>query len=85
MGKRAPAPQSLRAGSGSASLGPTRHEQAADPGDIGGAGAAGEQAVVTDAVEAVWQYVEQEAADELVRRERLLLIHSLPFAPARAR
>ena len=40
---------------------------------------------MTDAVEAVWQYVEQEAADELVRRERLLLIHSLPFAPARAR
>ena len=29
---------------------------------------AGEQAVVTDAVEAAWQDVEQEAADELVRR-----------------
>ena len=30
----------------------------------------GEQAVVADAVEAMWQDMEQEAADELVRRER---------------
>ena len=43
-----------------------RHvEQAARLGDVVGAGAAGEQAVVTDAVEAVRQDVDQEAADEL--------------------
>jgi hypothetical protein len=30
-----------------------RAEQAPDPGDVGGPGAAGEQAVVADAVEAV--------------------------------
>ena len=33
--------------------------------DVVGAGAAGEQAVVTDAVEAVWQDMDQESADEL--------------------
>ena len=43
-----------------------RGEQAAKPGNVGGAGATGEQAVVADAVEAVWQDMEQEAADELV-------------------
>src|SRR5438046_2958178 len=48
----------------------SRAEQAPDPGDVGGPGAAGEQAVVADAVEAVGQHVEQEAADELVGRER---------------
>jgi hypothetical protein len=31
---------------------------------------AGEQAVVADAVEAMWQDMEQEAPNELVRRER---------------
>ena len=36
--------------------------------DVLGARAAGEQAVVADAVEALRQHVEQEAADELVRR-----------------
>src|SRR5215218_2382050 len=46
-----------------------RAEQAPDPGDVGGPGAAGEQAVVADAVEAVRQHVKQEAADELVGRE----------------
>src|SRR3954466_2857834 len=45
-------------------------EQAPDPGDVGGPLVAGEQAVVADAVEAVGQDVQQEAADELVRRER---------------
>src|SRR3954447_23736254 len=44
-------------------------EQDPDPGDVGGPGAAGEQAVVADAVEAVKQDVKQEAADELVGRE----------------
>src|SRR3954468_20636439 len=46
-----------------------RGEQDPDPGDVGGPGAAGEQAVVADAVEAVRQDVKQEAADELVGRE----------------
>ena len=36
-------------------------------GDVGGPGAAGEQAVVADAVEAVGEHVEQEAADDLPR------------------
>ena len=34
--------------------------------DIGAAGGFGEQAVVADAVEALRQYVKEEAADELV-------------------
>src|ERR1700693_5733679 len=38
--------------------------------DVGAARAAGEQAIVTDAVEAVGQHVAEEAADELGRRER---------------
>src|SRR5271166_967899 len=37
---------------------------------IGFSCGAGEQAVMTDAVEALWQNMEQEAADELLRRER---------------
>ena len=36
--------------------------------DIGLAGGAGEQPVVTDTVEALWQDVEQEAPNELVGR-----------------
>ena len=40
-------------------------EQFAGSGDVVGAGAAGEQAVVADAVEAVWQDMDQESADEL--------------------
>ena len=41
-----------------------RHvEQAAGSGNVVGAGAAGEQSVVADAVEAVRQDVDQEAAD----------------------
>src|SRR4051794_4641901 len=45
-------------------------EQVPDPGDVDGPRSAGEEAVVADAVEAVGQDVKQEAADELVRRER---------------
>jgi len=41
-------------------------EQPADTSNILGAGRAGQQAVVTDAVKALWQHVHQEAADELV-------------------
>ena len=40
-------------------------EQAAHPGDVVGARATGEQAIVADAVEALRQDVDQEAADEL--------------------
>ena len=54
-------------------------EQLARAGDVVGAGAAGEQAVVADAVEALRQDVDQEAADELVGGERhdLLAIATL--------
>ena len=45
-----------------------RSEQLPGTRDIGFAAGAGEEAVVTDAVEALRQNVEQEAADEFVRR-----------------
>lgn len=45
-------------------------EQSPDDGEPGPADAVGEEAVMADAVEAVGQAVEQEAADELVRRQR---------------
>ena len=45
-------------------------EQLAGAGDVLGAPAVGEQAVVADAVEAVGQDVDEEAADELVARQR---------------
>ena len=38
--------------------------------DVVGARAFGEQAVVADAVQAFWQHVDEEAADELVCAER---------------
>ena len=52
-------------------------EQLADTCDIAGAGLAGEEAVVADAVEARWQDMHQEAADELVGIERHQLVVSL--------
>ena len=45
-------------------------EQLTDACNIPGAGWAGQQAVVTDAMEALRQHVHQEAADELVGIER---------------
>jgi hypothetical protein len=51
-------------------------EQVARPRDVGGTAAAGEQPVVADAMEALRQHVHQEAADELVRRQR----HGFPAA-----
>jgi hypothetical protein len=55
-------------------------EQLADTCDIAGTGLAREEAVVADAVEARWQDVHQEAADELVGIERHDLVVSLgPF------
>src|SRR6478609_4639013 len=49
-------------------------EQLTGAGDIVGTRAFGEQAVVADAVEAFWQHVDEEAADELVGGERHLLV-----------
>src|SRR5260370_32573303 len=51
-------------------------EQFADTCDIAGAGLAGEEAVVADAVEARWQDMHQEAADKLVGIERHHLVVS---------
>jgi hypothetical protein len=48
---------------------PPHVEQTARPGDVVGARAAGEQAVVADAVEATRQDVDQESADELAGGE----------------
>lgn len=44
------------------------------------AGSAGKQAVVADAVEALWQDVEQEATDELLgdQRHHLLAVSAIP-------
>jgi hypothetical protein len=47
-----------------------RREQGADTGNVASTCWAGQQAVVTDAVEALWQHMHQEAADELVSIER---------------
>ena len=49
-------------------------EQLAGMRDVVGSGGAGEQAVVADAVEALWQHVHQEPADELVGSERHRLV-----------
>jgi hypothetical protein len=50
-----------------------RAEQFAQLRDIGGAACIGEETVMADAVKTLWQDMEQEAADELVRRDDLLL------------
>jgi len=41
-------------------------EQMPDPGDIGGPVAVAKEAIVTDAMLAFWEHVDEEAADELV-------------------
>ena len=56
-------------------------EQFAGARDVVGAGGLGEQAVVADAVEAVGQDVDQEAADELVGGERHHLVAVAAFEP----
>jgi hypothetical protein len=68
-----------------------RREQLAHPGDVMRAGAAGQQAVVANAVEAARQHVNEEAANELGdgKRHRLLAIAPLdpvilPFERDRA-
>ena len=77
MGRRAPEPHAGRADADPAAewclrarSGCGRSEQLPGACDIGLAAGAGEQAVMTDAVEALRQNVEQEAANELVRAER---------------
>src|SRR5215468_1466374 len=58
-----------------------RHcEQVADACNILGASWTGQQAVVTDAMEALWQHVHQEAADELVGIECHYLVSLPTFA-----
>ena len=51
-------------GTGGLGLGVWNGEQLTHAGNVVGAGAAGEQAVVADAVEALRQDVDEEAADE---------------------
>ena len=57
-------------------LGP---EQLPDPGDIGGTVAVSEEAVVADAVLALWQHVDQEPADELVVSSVMVLCRPGPL------
>src|SRR5437870_7475145 len=56
-------------------------EELAGHCDIGGAVGIGEEAVMTDAVEPVGQYVDQEAADELVGAERHQLVAGVALGP----
>ena len=56
-----------------------RIEQFSRPRDVLDTLAAGEQAVVADAMEATWQNVDQEAADELVGGERHELLSFATF------
>src|SRR5215468_6124953 len=48
--------------------------------DVGLAAGAGQQPVVADAMKPLWQYVEQEAPDELVGTERHCAVPRLPAA-----
>src|SRR5215468_9692159 len=56
-------------------------KQLTRPRDVLDPVAAGEQAVVADAVEAVWQDVNEEAADELVGGKRHRLVSIAAFDP----
>lgn len=49
--------------------------------DVVGAGAPREQAVVADAVKALWQHVDEKAADELVYGDRHPLLTVVAFDP----
>src|SRR5262249_18722856 len=49
--------------------------------DVLGAPAVGEQAVMPDTVETVGQYVDQEAADELIGAERHKFVASVALGP----
>ena len=56
-------------------------EQLAGSRDVVGAGGFGQQAVMADAMEALWQDVDEEAADELVGCERHALVAVAAFDP----
>ena len=56
-------------------------EQLASACDVGGAVAVGEQAIVSDAMEALGQHVDQEATDELVGRQRHRLVAARSLDP----
>src|SRR4030088_3757385 len=56
-------------GSGGLAFRVCNGERLAGACDVVGAGAFGKQAVVADAVEAFWQHVDEETADELVGGE----------------
>src|SRR5436190_21469591 len=58
-----------------------RHEQLAGTRDVLGAFAAGEQAIISDAVEACGQHVDEKAADELGGSERHHLVAVRTFEP----
>src|SRR5437868_13556924 len=58
-----------------------RREQLAGAGDVLGAFAAGEQAIVADPVEACGQHVHEKAADELVGGEGHHLVALGAFEP----
>ena len=58
-----------------------RVEQLARPRDVVGAGGAGEETVVADAVKAVGQDVDEEAADELVGGELHDLVAGAAVGP----
>src|SRR5882757_5452409 len=51
-------------------------EQLAGAGEVVGAPAIGEQAIVSDAMEAAGQHVDEKAADELAARQRHDLLSS---------
>jgi hypothetical protein len=57
-------------------------EQVTRAGDVVGARAFGEQAIVADAVEAAWQDVDKEAADELAGGERHALVSIAALDPS---
>jgi len=56
-----------------------RGEQLAGALDVAGSNRAGEEAVVADAMEAAGQHVQEKAADELGRVERIGLRRSRPL------
>ena len=68
-------------GISSLALGLLATEQLAGACDVVGAGGLGEQAVMTDTVEALGQDVDEEAADELVCCERHHLVAIRAFDP----
>ena len=71
----------IEGGTGGSAFRFYNRQQLTRAGDVGGARAFGEQAVVADAVRAFWQHVDEEAADELVCGERHALVSIAAFDP----